>query len=1224
MSLKKTPTYLQLEALLSDRILIIDGAMGTMIQKCKLTEEDFRGHEFKDHPVSLKGNNDILCLTRPDIIERIHLEYLEAGANIIETNSFNATWISQRDYKLESRVRDINIASARCARKAVEQFKKKNPTRQAFVAGCLGPTNTTASMSPRVSDPGFRSITFDQLKHAYSEQARALIEGGGDVLLPETVFDTLNLKAVIFAFEELFEELGQRWPVMISMTITDNSGRVLSGQTAEACYNSIRHAHALSVGINCALGAREMRPFLAQLSKVAKCYVSCYPNAGLPNPLAPSGYDETPEITGRHVQEFATAGLINLVGGCCGTTPDHVRQIAKYVSALPPRKIPLVEQALRLSGLEPLNTPCKGEHPFMMVGERTNVTGSPKFSKLIKEGKITEALDVARQQVESGANILDVNFDEALLNGEECMRTFLNLLAVEPDIAKVPIMIDSSKWSVIEEGLKCLQGKCIVNSISMKEGEAKFLERAKLIHRYGAAMIVMAFDEKGQASSLEEKVNICERAYKLLTEKAGIPPEDIIFDPNVLTIATGMKEHDRYGINFIEAVREIKKRCPGSFTSGGISNVSFSFRGNNKVREAMHSVFLYHAIQAGLDMAIVNAGMLEVYEEIDPILKQKVEDVVLCRHPDASENLIEIATKLVQSKDIKNDPKTLDAWREGCVEDRLAHALVKGITNFVDQDTEEALKKYGSPLKVIEGPLMSGMKIVGDLFGQGKMFLPQVVKSARVMKQSVAYLEPFMAKDKVTGTHNHQGTIVIATVKGDVHDIGKNIVSVVLGCNGYNVVDLGVMVSCETIVEAITKHKADYIGLSGLITPSLDEIIFNAQEFERLKIKIPLLIGGATTSNAHTALKIAPHYSAPVIRVADASLVIDTMTQLKNPTLRGPFENDLRAKQEALRQHHGQRPSDEMWSYENAQANAPVVEFATSSMAKMPFYGAKYFEDITIEEVIPYIDWSPLFWAWSLKGTYPKILENKNYGSEAKKLFDDALSMLETLKKSKRLHPRAALGFWPANRNHDDVVVYNDQKQKIMTLNFLRQQKKEVQTPACLADFISPKQDFLGLFIVTAGPEIEVLAKEYQGKRDDYSSILVKAIGDRLAEAMAEMIHHWARLQLGIENNGDLTHADFIDEKYKTIRPAPGYPSCPDHTEKAKIWDLLQIESKLGAQLTENFSMSPASTVAGYILAHPEARYFNIVKIGEDQLKSYCERKGWDLKTGRKWLAPIL
>ncbi|MBI2522702.1 MAG: methionine synthase [Bdellovibrio sp.] len=1224
MSLKKTATYLQLEGLLQDRILIIDGAMGTMIQKYKLTEEEFRGKEFSDHSVALKGNNDILCLTRPEIIERIHLEYLEAGANIIETNSFNATWISQRDYKLESRIRDINLAAARCARNAAEQFKKDNPTRPVFVAGCLGPTNTTASMSPRVSDPGFRSITFDQLKHAYSEQARALLEGGVDILLPETVFDTLNLKAVIFAFEELFEELGQRWPVMISMTITDNSGRVLSGQTAEACYNSIQHANALSVGINCALGAREMRPFLAQLSKVAECFVSCYPNAGLPNPLAPSGYDETPEITGRHVQEFATAGLINLVGGCCGTTPDHIKQITKYVSTLPPRKIPIVEKALRLSGLEPLNTPCQGQHPFMMVGERTNVTGSPKFSKLIKEGKITEALEVARQQVESGANILDVNFDEALLNGEECMRTFLNLLAVEPDIAKVPIMIDSSKWSVIEEGLKCLQGKCIVNSISMKEGETKFLEHAKLIHRYGAAMIVMAFDEKGQAATLEEKVNICVRAYKLLTEKAGIPPADIIFDPNVLTIATGMKEHDRYGINFIEAIREIKKRCPGSFTSGGISNVSFSFRGNNKVREAMHSVFLYHAIQAGLDMAIVNAGMLEVYEEIEPTLRQKVEDVVLCRHPDASENLIEFATKLAQGKDAKIDTRVLDSWREASVDERLSHALVKGITNYVDQDTEEALKKYGTPLNVIEGPLMSGMKIVGDLFGQGKMFLPQVVKSARVMKQSVAYLEPFMAKDKITGGQNRQGTIVIATVKGDVHDIGKNIVSVVLGCNGYNVVDLGVMVTCEHIIEAIKKHNPDFIGLSGLITPSLDEIIFNAKEFERLKINIPLLIGGATTSNAHTALKIAPHYTPPVVRVADASLVIDTITQLKNPSLRERFIKDHRDKQEALRLHFGQKPEREMWTYEDAQSRAPSLTFSHSTVATMPFYGVKYFNDLTLEEIIPYIDWSPLFWAWSLKGTFPKILENQNYGNEAKKLYNDALAMLETLKKSKRLHPRAALGFWPATRHHDDVHVYNDQKQKIVNLNFLRQQLKDIETPHCLADFISSKQDFIGLFTVTTGQEVEFLAKEYQDRRDDYSSILIKSIGDRLAEAMAEMIHHWARLQLGIENNKELNHADFLNEKYKTIRPAPGYPACPDHTEKAKIWDLLQVKDKLNAHLTENFSMSPASTVAGYIFAHPESRYFNILKIGEDQLKNYCQRKGWGIDLGKKWLAPIL
>jgi len=1226
MTLPKTSAFLQLEKLLQDKILIIDGAMGTMIQQYRLKEEDFQGTRFKNPSKPLKGNNELLSITRPEIIEEIHKKYLDAGSNIISTNTFSATWISQRDYGLEDLAQELNTASVKCARNAVQEWKKENGDKQPiFIAGCLGPTNTTASLSPNVADPGFRAITFDQLKDAYYQQAKALINAGVDILLPETVFDTLNLKAAIFALETLFEEIGQRYPVMISITITDNSGRTLSGQTVEACYNSIKHARPLSVGINCALGAKEMRPFLAQLSQVSESFVTCYPNAGLPNPLAPTGYDETPAITGMYLEEFANAGLVNMVGGCCGTTPDHIKAIATKVKNLPPRKVPLLPKAMRLSGLEPLNISSDSPHSFIMVGERTNVTGSPKFAKLIKEGKFGEAVEVARQQVESGANIIDVNFDEAMLDGEKCIKQFLNLITSEPDISKVPIMIDSSKFSVIEEGLKCVQGKCIVNSISLKEGEEKFLELANTVRRYGAAVIVMAFDEKGQAATFEDKVSISKRAYKLLTEKVNFPPEDIIFDPNVLTIATGISEHNEYGKHFINAVKAIKESCPYALTSGGISNVSFSFRGNNIVREAIHSVFLYHSIKNGLDMGIVNAGMLEVYEEINPTLREKVENAVLCTSEESGEELIEHALQIAQQKENSGQKGSStatsnekDSWRQLTVEERLAHALVKGITQYVDADTEEALQKYKEPLNVIEGPLMEGMKIVGNLFGEGKMFLPQVVKSARVMKQAVAYLEPHI-KSRQQGPA--QDTFVLATVKGDVHDIGKNIVAVVLGCNGYNVLDLGVMVPCEKIIQAVQDHKANFVGLSGLITPSLDEMIYNVKEFERRGLKLPVLIGGATTSQAHTAIKIAPHYSSPIIRIPDASLVVEALTNLKSPTNREQFLKDHAEKQLKLREHFANKEKTPLYDYSKISSGT-AINYALTPNA--PFYGIRNFEFISFDEIASYIDWSPFFWSWSLKGIYPKIFDNPDFGAEAKKLFDDGQKILNKMKMSFKIRPKAVMGFFKTKRKQDSVEVFLDES-KPLTLNFLRQQSHEIDKPTSLADYLNPdKEDYIGLFAVTMGPGVEELANEYKNKNDDYSSILVKALGDRMAEALAEWLHQKARIAAGLEKEGQFSVSDLIKEKYKSIRPAPGYPACPDHTEKAQIWKLLSVETNIGAQLTENFAMAPASTISGYYFLNPEAKYFSINKIGPDQLNSYCQRKGWPEKEGQRWLAPIL
>ncbi|EQC52574.1 methionine synthase [Bacteriovorax sp. DB6_IX] len=1217
----------ELSQIIKNRILFLDGAMGTMVQRYKLEEKDFRGDRFPDAKIDLKGNNDILNLTRPEIIKEIHTQYLEAGSDIIETNTFSATQIAQADYELEHIAYELNVEAAKIAKQACLEFQEKNPDRRCFVAGALGPTNKTASISPDVNNPAYRGITFDELVDNYYEQSKGLIEGGADLLLAETSFDTLNLKAAIFAIRKLNEDLGLDIPIMLSVTITDASGRTLSGQTVEAFWNSVRHARPFSVGINCALGANEMRPYIEELSKISDCYISCYPNAGLPNPLSDTGYDETPDQTSDFLEEFAGSGLVNIVGGCCGTTPDHIRAITNKLKTIKPRKPHSIKEAMRLSGLEPLNLSSKGDRPFIMVGERTNVTGSPRFARLIKEGDFDTALNIARQQVENGANIIDINFDEGLLDSKECMVKFLNLVASEPDICKVPIMIDSSKWEVIEAGLKCLQGKGIVNSISLKEGEENFINQAKLIKEYGAAVVVMAFDEKGQAAEKEDKVRICQRAYKILVEEVDFPPYDIIFDPNVLTVGTGIEEHNNYAIDFIEAVREIKETCPGAMTSGGVSNVSFSFRGNNVVREAMHSSFLYYGIQAGLDMGIVNAGMLEVYEDIKPELKEKIEDVLFNRHPDATEDLIEYAEQFkgVTKKKLEDDV----SWREAPLQERITHSLVKGISKFIEEDVEEARQELGIPLNVIEGPLMAGMKVVGDLFGEGKMFLPQVVKSARVMKQAVAYLEPFMEKN--ADGSSSQKTFVIATVKGDVHDIGKNIVGVVLACNGYNVIDLGVMVSCDDIIKAVKEHNASIIGLSGLITPSLDEMIYNVEEFKRQGIDLPVLVGGATTSKTHTAVKIAPHTDVPVVQVGDASLVVEICNSLLSANLKENYLTELAKKQQSLREYFEKSKNNTgaLVSYEEA-FNSRDYYFESHKTITPEFTGVKRFDDISLEEIAKYIDWSPFFWTWELKGTYPKILSHKKYGEEAKKLFKDAQDFLERIIKEKRFSPKAAIGFWKAQSEGDDVYVYDDNGEEVEKLCFLRQQKtktKGAQVYHSLSDFIAPKgsgiEDYIGAFVVTMGDGVEKFAENFEKINDDYSSIMVKAIGDRLAEAFAELIHKRARDYWSISKNESSDIEDLIKENYQGIRPAPGYPACPDHTEKDKLWKLLDAKENTNAYLTENYAMVPASSVSGYLFSHPESKYFNILSIGDDQVEVYAKRKGMELEEAKKWLRTV-
>jgi 5-methyltetrahydrofolate--homocysteine methyltransferase len=1227
----ETEQFKILRQLLRERILIMDGAMGTMIQSYKLGEADFRGDRFKDHPKDLKGNNDLLCLTKPDLIEEIHRKYLDVGATIIETNSFNSTRISQSDYGLEDIAYELNREAARIARKAVDEYSTPNSARKCFVAGALGPTNRTASLSPDVNNPAFRNITFSELADAYYEQISGLVEGGVDIILAETVFDTLNVKAAIFAIERFFDERNFRLPVMISVTITDASGRTLSGQTIEAFWNSVRHARPLSVGINCSLGAKEMRPYMDELSAMADCYTSCYPNAGLPNPLSDTGYDQTPEETSTFLEEFAKSGFLNIVGGCCGTTPEHIDKIAQKIREIPPRKLPIIPPATRLSGLEPLN--IVGQRaPFVLIGERTNVTGSPKFSSLIKSDRFEDALAIAKQQVENGANLIDVNFDEALLDSGACMTRFLNLIASEPEISRIPIMIDSSKWSVIEAGLQCAQGKCIVNSISLKEGEGKFLEQARLVMRYGAAAIVMAFDEEGQAANKKDKVRICQRAYELLTERAGMDPTDIIFDPNILTVATGIEEHDNYAVDFIESLSEIKAACPGVRTSGGVSNISFSFRGNNLVREAMHSAFLYHAINAGLDMGIVNAGMLAVYEEIDKGLLQMVEDVLLNRRTDATERLIEYAEKIKGTE--KARLKDEDSWRKGSVEERLSHSLVKGIIDFIDEDTEEARQKYEKPLDVIEGPLMDGMKIVGELFGEGKMFLPQVVKSARVMKKAVAYLEPFMeAEKKNANGARAKGKFVIATVKGDVHDIGKNIVSVVLGCNNYEVIDLGVMVPCDKILQTAKEKKADIIGMSGLITPSLDEMVHNAQEMERNGFDVPLLIGGATTSDAHTAIRIAPNYSGPTIHVLDASLVVGVCSNLMNPDKRKLFQAEAIAKQKEAREHYAALSQKKRFvPIEEARHDNFKTNWENIQIDLPERLGIEVSSDIPLEEVVPYIDWTPFFWVWDLKGVYPRIFEHKKWGKQAQDLYQDAQELLKEIISKRRLRLGAVTGVWPANSKGDDIEVYDHKKNNkfLGTFHFLRQQQGAADKNVyyCLADYIAPKRsgrtDYIGCFVVTAGWEVETVAATFSSQHDDYHAIMVKALGDRLAEALAELTHKKARENWGYGLDEHLTYDDLIKERYRGIRPAPGYPSCPDHTEKALIWELLKADENTPVVLTENFAMNPPSSVSGWYIAHPEARYFHLGKIDRDQVEDYAKRKGMTPHEVEKWLQPNL
>jgi len=1239
--LHKTPTFSEkgqnLLRLLGDRIVFLDGAMGTTIQRYKLEEKDFRNDALKDHAKDLKGNNELLSITRPDVITEIHKKFLEAGSDIIETNTFSATTIAQADYGLEHMVEELNRAAVKCAREACDAVMAENPERECFVAGAIGPLNRTLSMSRDVNDPGARQVTWDQVKNAYLEQVRILVEAGVDILLPETVFDTLNLKAALFAIEEYFEESGVRLPVMISGTITDASGRTLSGQTTAAFWTSIEHARPISVGMNCALGAEHMRPYIEELAETVPCYVSCYPNAGLPDPLSPTGFPEGPDDTAALLKGFAEDGLLNLVGGCCGTTPEHIAAIVRELKDIAPRKPREPKIMSAYAGLEPLR--LEGEKcPFVSVGERTNVTGSPRFRKLIKAGDFEAGLDVARQQVENGANIVDVNFDEGMLESEECMVKFLNLLAAEPDISRVPLMIDSSKWSVLEKGLQCAQGKCVVNSISLKEGEEKFLHQAKLCRRYGAAVVVMAFDEKGQAATKEDKVRISKRAYDLLIDKLDFPPQDIIFDPNILTVATGMDEHNNYAVDFIEAVRELKKVCPHARCSGGLSNISFSFRGNNIVREAMHSVFLYHAIQAGLDMAIVNAGMLAVYDEIDKELLEYVEDVLLNRRPDATERLVDHAEQFKGQKSAEKEANNLE-WRALPVEKRLEHALLKGITEFIEEDTEEARQKHDRPLHVIEGPLMDGMKVVGDLFGAGKMFLPQVVKSARVMKASVAYLIPYMEKEKEEmkargELPRKQGNIVLATVKGDVHDIGKNIVGVVLACNNYEVHDMGVMQPCEKILAKAKEVDADIIGLSGLITPSLDEMIHVAKEMKRAGLDKPLLIGGATTSKAHTAIKISPHYDHHVEHVIDASRVVGVCSSILSD--KGTdYCAEVKGKYDRIRQRHEEGSGDvekALLSLAEARKKGFSCDWAAADIPEPEFTGVRVFDKVDLAQIAEHIDWSPLFWTWELRGVFPKILDHEKYGEQARQIYSEAQRLIEELVRDERFHCRATVGFWPANRVGDDVILWKDKsrQEKLHTLYFLRQQKKKAKEGIqyCLADYIAPEDsgrtDYIGAFACTSGQEVEDFANSYKEKGDDYTAIMIQALGDRFAEALAEMLHKQVRTFWQYGKDENLSQEDLIAEKYRGIRPAAGYPACPDHTEKDTLWKLLDAEKGTGISLTESFAMNPPGSVSGLYFAHPDSQYFNLGPIGRDQAADYAERKGIDQRTAEKWLTPVL
>ena len=1219
-----------LHDLIRDRILVIDGAMGTMIQQYRLEEKDYRGDRFQEHPVLVKGNSDLLSLTQPQIVEAIHRAYLEAGADIIETNTFTATAIAQADYQMEHLAYELNLEAARIARRAAAEFSAKEPDKPRFVAGAIGPTNRTASISPDVNNPGYRAVTFDQLKEAYYEQVRGLVDGGVDLLLVETIFDTLNAKAALFAIDQLLEERALEIPIMVSGTITDASGRTLSGQTVEAFWISISHLPLFSVGLNCALGAKEMRPHLEALSTIADCYISAYPNAGLPNEFGE--YDQGAEEMKNYIREFAGSGLVNIIGGCCGTTPDHIRAMVAGVQGVPPRAIPQTPGFTMLSGLEPLI--IRPDTNFVNIGERTNVTGSRKFARLILSGEYDQALSVAQQQVEGGAQMIDVNMDEGLLDSEEAMTTFLHLLMSEPEIAKLPIMIDSSKFSVIEAGLKCVQGKCVVNSISLKEGEAEFLRQARLIRRYGAAAIVMAFDEQGQADTIDRKVEICRRAYELLTKEVGFRQQDIIFDPNIFAVATGIEEHNEYALNFIQATRQIKEICPGVKISGGVSNISFSFRGNDLVREAMHAAFLYHAIQAGMDMGIVNAGMIEVYEEIPKDLLQLVEDVLFNRKPDATEALTNYAER------VKGGGRTLQkdlSWREAPVEERLAHALVKGITEFIEEDTEETRQKYGSPLKVIEGPLMDGMNIVGDLFGSGKMFLPQVVKSARVMKKAVAYLTPYLEAQKGQGARRAKGKILLATVKGDVHDIGKNIVGVVLGCNNYEIIDLGVMVPTEKILQTAREEQVDLIGLSGLITPSLDEMVHVAREMERQHFSLPLLIGGATTSKTHTAVKIDPQYSGSTVHVLDASRCVGVASTLLSgePGLADEYVRSIKEEYRQVRESRSSRQSSkEYLSLEEARANRLKLNWSSYEPPRPSFLGTRVFSDYPLEDLVHHIDWTPFFSSWQLKGKFPAILQDEFVGQEAQQLYNDARSLLRRIIDEKWLQARAVIGFFPANACPDDQIeLYADESREeaISTLAHLRQQVKKApgQPNLCLTDFLAPKEngqpDYLGAFAVTAGIGIERWVEKFESEHDDYHAILLKALADRLAEALAERMHERVRREFwAYAPEEALDNEALIAEDYRGIRPAPGYPACPEHTEKRRLFDLLQVEEQIGIRLTESYAMYPAASVSGWYFAHPAAKYFGLGQIGKDQVTDYARRKQMPVEEAERWLAPSL
>lgn len=1224
-----------IESILQERILVLDGAMGTMIQKYQLTEEDFRGERFKNFHKDLKGNNDMLCITRPDVIEEIHKLYLEAGADIIETNTFSSNFISMEDYDMQEYCYELNLENARIAKKACEEYTAKDPSKPRFVAGSMGPTTKLSSLSPDVNNPGYRAVNFDTLVKAFKEQILGLIDGGADILLFETITDTLNSKAGLFAAEEVFKEIGRRIPVMVSGTITDQSGRTLTGQTSEAFYNSVSHIPLLSIGLNCALGARAMLPYLKELDRVATCFVSIYPNAGLPNELGQ--YDESPAFMGEQVEEFLQLGLVNILGGCCGTTPAHIKAMAEIAKKYPPRKKHAVEPYLRLSGLEPLTvTP---EMTFVNIGERTNVTGSAKFLRLIKEEKFDEALEIALDQVRGGANVIDVNMDEGMLDGVACMTNFLNLMASEPEIAAIPFMIDSSKWEIIEAGLKCVQGKSIVNSISLKSGEKEFIEQAKTIRQYGAAVIVMAFDEVGQADTTARRIEISKRSYEILVNQVGFPPEDIIFDLNIFPVGTGIEEHRENAISFFEATKWVRTNLPHAHVSGGVSNVSFSFRGNNRVREAMHAAFLYHGVKNGMDMGIVNPAMLEVYDDVPKDLLERIEDVLLNRRDDATERLLEFAESL---KGVGKEAAVKDEeWRKGTVEDRLTHALVKGMVEYIDADTEEARNKYISPLKVIEGPLMDGMNVVGDLFGSGKMFLPQVVKSARVMKKAVAYLMPFLEEEKRKSgnTAQNNGKILMATVKGDVHDIGKNIVGVVLACNNFEIIDLGVMVPCEKILDAAVEHNVDVIGLSGLITPSLDEMVTVAKEMERRGLKIPLLIGGATTSRVHTAVKIDPHYSGSVVYVLDASKSVPVASSLISKESRGDFHTNIKKEYAEFREEYAARQKEKnLIPLEEARKNKFKIDWDATKITKPTFLGTRTFKDIDLNELVTYFDWTPFFQSWQLHGKYPRIFEDKVVGEEAKKLFAEAQTLLKKILDEKLLQCHAVVGFWPANtaQNSDDVLLFahsgdnEDRNQTIGKFVNIRQQgQKGTNIPNInLSDFIAPVEtgirDYIGGFAVTVFGADE-LAKVYEDKMDDYTAIMAKALADRFAEAIAEYIHAKVRKELwGYAAQEALDNNALIDEAYEGIRPAPGYPACPDHNLKIELFKRLEAEQAIGISLTESLAMYPASSVSGMYYAHPQAKYFGLGKIQKDQVQDYAQRIGMSIEDAERWLGPNL